>query len=227
MTDHPVSNSPSFNEIGGSIACTIIMLIVIYTSIQVTHTQINYVKSLVSTPWKIDKILITPDYQIDTMKFRDDSMRLSLEQYGREVYTTSCTQKLHSICTSLYNNAIQIQALTFYVQPHLKTSGYTSLHLQDIIFVDQKGQVQTFNYLSTPPNTPKFIAAAKKDVWILLAEIFLAYVLFGSVTFAHHLGRLFKHPQIQKKIGYAVLGVYALSYGYLCIISAITFIKMV
>ena len=139
----------NMSKIGPAIASVLILLIVIGYSIKTIKNQVRYIESLHSNEWHVFERHMNSNYFFTVSKFRDNRKSLYISQNGDVFYSQLCTNKLKNICKLAYSSEIKVESVLFYAQIHKRTGRYTSLHLKDIVFIDQNNRQQTFNYLTT------------------------------------------------------------------------------
>ena len=162
MPNQTDQSTLNMSKIGPAIASVLILLIVIGYSIKTIKNQVRHIESLHSNEWHVFERHITSNYFFTVSKFRDNSQSLYISQNGDVFYSQLCTNKLKNICKLAYSSEIKVESVLFYAQIHKRTGRYTSLHLKDIIFIDQNNRQQTFNYLTTPPDDQNSISNKKK-----------------------------------------------------------------
>ena len=225
MPNQTDQSTLNMSKIGPAIASILILLIVIGYSIKTIKNQVRHIESLHSNEWHVFERHMTSNYFFTVSKFRDNSQSLYISQNGDVFYSQLCTNKLKNICKLAYSSEIKVESVLFYAQIHKRTGRYTSLHLKDIVFIDQNNRQQIFNYLTTPPDDQNSISNKKNSVWISLILIFISYLFFGSLASFQISDSIPQNIKMQKKINKTIILAICMCYCYLIAITLITFLR--
>lgn len=224
MTTNITPHTSTMNSIGGSIACVVVMIIVITTSIRSANQKLGYFEELKNSKWQENKTLITSYHQLKVNQYRDNSQRLTLIQNGQEIYTQFCDAKIKSICNSVFKDLIEIESLTFYVKQH-ENGFYSSHHLKTITYKDLKKDLQIFNYDNELPNSPHKIYETLKEIWLDNLIMFLIFLFFTILAIAYLPHELIEKNKTRKKLASLILLLTLSSYLYVITQTLIITIK--
>ena len=208
-------SQPTMNDIGTSIAYTIIICIIITYSTKTFHNQINYINYLMSNSWQIIETQISSDYSINVFKFRDGSKKLYLNHYNELLFSKNCDIQLQYICQLIENNKINIQSFYFYIPTTSTKINSSSFYLKDIAFIDKTNNVQIFPYTNDAPNNPKLINTEKQNLLFSLIETLIFYIFLVLLSFFSNFSWLFKSEKNQINFNYIRISIICLSYFYL------------
>ena len=90
------------NSVGISIACVVIIIIVITSTIKNVNEKLNYFEELKSSKWQESQTLITPYHQVKVTQYRDNSQRLVVSQNGYEIHIQFCDAKIKLVCNLVH-----------------------------------------------------------------------------------------------------------------------------
>src|SRR3990167_7162861 len=208
MPNQTDQSTLNMSKIGPAIASVLILLIVIGYSIKTIKNQVRHIESLHSNEWHVFERHMNSNYFFTVSKFRDNRQSLYISQNCDVFYSQLCTNKLKNICKLAYSSEIKVESVLFYAQIHKRTGRYTSLHLKDIVFIDQNS-----------------ISNKKNSLWISLILIFISYLFFGSVASFQISDSIPQNIKMQKKINKTIIIAICMCYCYLIAITLITFLR--
>ena len=202
------------NSVGVSIACVVITIIVITSTIKNVNEKLNYFEELKSSKWQESQTLITPYHQVKVTQYRDNSQRLVVSQNGYEIHIQFCDAKIKLVCNLVHKDKIKIESIAFYVK-HQQNGFYGSHHLKTIIYTDLKQNLQIFHYDTELPNSHHKIYETLKKIWLNNLIIFFIFLFFFILTIAYLPHPFIKQNLTRKKISSLIIILTLGSYLYI------------